>query len=106
MLQARSIGIMALVLLAGVTLAGMATAKETFLVNSQAVCGERIDFVERLKDTYFEKPISSGLSFNGSLVEVFASEKGSFTILVTQPDGASCLILNGLEWQAFKGHKI
>lgn len=35
-------------------------------------------------------------------IEVFASESGSFTIVNTRPDGLSCLIAAGENWQAIE----
>ena len=34
-----------------------------------------------------------------SLVEVFTSKAGSWTILVTQPKGATCIIGAGQSWE-------
>ncbi|NQU55934.1 MAG: hypothetical protein HQ513_01785 [Rhodospirillales bacterium] len=66
---------------------------------AQVVCVERVKFIERLRQLYAERPVSSGLNFNGVMVEVFASEGGHFTILATRPDGVSCLIASGKDWQ-------
>lgn len=62
-------------------------------------CAERNMIVERLDAGYSEKPVSMGLSVNGSVVEVFASTGGSFTIIATQPDGTSCILVTGQSWE-------
>lgn len=69
-------------------------------VETDIVCVDRIKFIERLKQSYGERQVSRGISFNGVMVEVFASDEGHFTILATRPDGVSCLIASGDEWQA------
>lgn len=45
---------------------------------------------------YQEAQVFSGLRADGSLVEVWASQaKGGWTLLVTTPDGVSCVIAVG-----------
>ena len=65
----------------------------------QPVCGMRTAFVSRLKERYSEHPVSVGLAANGVVIEVFAASSGSFTILVTRPEGVSCLVASGEGWQ-------
>jgi hypothetical protein len=36
---------------------------------------------------------------NGNIVELFTSEKGSWTLLLTLPTGVSCLIAAGDNWE-------
>ena len=43
--------------------------------------------------------VSVGLSSNGTLVEVLASKSGSWTMIYTKPDGASCVIATGQSWE-------
>ncbi len=66
---------------------------------ADVVCVDRVKFIEQLKLRYGERPVSRGINFNGVLVEVFASQEGHFTILATRPDGVSCLIASGENWQ-------
>jgi len=42
-----------------------------------------------------------GVSTNGSLVELYTSENGTWTLMLTRPDGVSCLIAAGQNWEAF-----
>ncbi len=67
---------------------------------AQTVCGDRSEFVNKLKNAYAEKPISLGLASNGSMIEVFASDNGTFSIVITQPGGTSCLVAAGDNWQS------
>ncbi len=66
---------------------------------SENVCLDRTKFVERLKLHYQERQVSNGINFNGMVVEVFTSPEGHFTILATSPDGISCIIASGDNWQ-------
>ena len=67
-------------------------------VQAQAVCGDREVIIDRLESAYQEKPVAVGLSGNGGVVELYLSDKGSWTLLLTQPTGVSCLIAAGDNW--------
>ncbi len=49
---------------------------------------------------YSEIPVAMGLASNGGVIEVLASENGSWTLLVTMPDGTSCVLAAGESWEA------
>jgi hypothetical protein len=42
--------------------------------------------------------VGQGLSVRGHLVEVFVSPKGSWTIVLSEPDGQSCFADAGDAW--------
>ncbi len=86
------------ILIAGLLFAGWIAFPPA--VQAQAVCGPRAEVVERLKNGFSEAPVSSGLSSNGSMVEVFATPSGSsWTIVMTRPNGRSCLVAAGEGWR-------
>lgn len=58
-------------------------------------CAPRPDLVEILSERGGENWHSSGLVQNGTVVETFAAENGNWTILITRPDGVSCLLAAG-----------
>ena len=62
-------------------------------------CGERDKIVAELEWKYGEYLQSAGLRNGTTMVEVFASESGSWSILYTQPDGTSCFVATGEAWQ-------
>ncbi len=66
---------------------------------AQAVCAERAELVSRLEKGYAESRRSLGLASNGAVFEVFLSEKGTWSLLVTHPDGQSCLVASGEAWE-------
>ncbi|QHQ36269.1 hypothetical protein [Algicella marina] len=74
-------------------LAGSAAAQ-------QKPCGEREQIVSRLGDKYGEARTARGLSHNNGMVEVYASEEtGTWTILITLPNGETCLVAAGDFWE-------
>jgi len=63
------------------------------------VCTTHEFMTDRLKKRYSEEPVSMGLSSNGGVMEVYASEEGTWTLIITRPDGTSCLIDAGEYWE-------
>jgi hypothetical protein len=68
----------------------------------QVPCGERDKIRTKLGKDYAERPVSLGLSSNGTLIEVLASKSGSWTMIYTMPDGASCVVATGQSWEDIK----
>ena len=66
---------------------------------AEPVCAEHQKIVDQLTNRYGETRQSLGLATNGSVVEVFASDAGTWTILVTDADGRTCLAAAGEAWQ-------
>lgn len=63
-------------------------------------CVKRADLLAHLARQYREAPAAVGLADNGALLEVFASRDGeTWTVAVTTPNGISCLIATGEQWQ-------
>ena len=65
---------------------------------AQTMCGERNKFLKHLSSGYSEAPVAMGLVSNGSILEVLASKDGTWTIIVTRPDGRSCVVAAGESW--------
>ncbi len=65
----------------------------------QQRCTKRPDIVRHLAKKFSETPVAIGLSGSGGVVEVLSSESGSWTIIITMPDGNSCLIAAGENWE-------
>ncbi len=69
---------------------------------AQAPCDDRAKIISRLAKKYKETPIAVGLSARG-LVEVLSTKDGkTWTIIVTSPNGYSCLVTAGTDWQIKK----
>tara|TARA_B100000315_G_C14284972_1_gene454777 strand:+ start:264 stop:629 length:366 start_codon:yes stop_codon:yes gene_type:complete len=64
-----------------------------------AVCGKRSALLTTLGGKFAEKTVSMGLAGNGTVVEILSSEDGTWTILMTAPNGVSCLLAGGDYWQ-------
>lgn len=66
---------------------------------AQASCGPREQLVKLLADQYKEDPVGIGLAQPGQVLEVFASQGGSWSMVMTMPDGKACLIAAGDNWE-------
>lgn len=63
-------------------------------------CAARDTVVQKLHDRFGEELRSLGLHQSDGIVEVYSSEStGTWTILMTRPDGMSCLIAAGQLWE-------
>ena len=62
-------------------------------------CGPRKHVVEFLDTRFGERLIARGLAESGQIVEIYASSKGTWTIIATAPSGVSCLIAGGEAWE-------
>ncbi len=67
------------------------TAHTGWPAEANNLCAKRQALVDRLASTFGETRRAYGSQASDGLVEVFASESGSWTILVTSPDGHSCI---------------
>ncbi|WP_142850637.1 hypothetical protein [Telmatospirillum sp. J64-1] len=65
----------------------------------QQVCADRKLILESLADEYAEAPTSIGVTNAGNMVEVLTTSDGmTWTILMTMPDGTSCVMAAGEDW--------
>ncbi len=83
---------------------GVFTAVLVTVLGAQAAvamphCGSRDDVVASLADQYDETHRASGLESETGLMEIWASDAGgSWTILLTRPDGQTCVMATGSHW--------
>lgn len=66
---------------------------------AQGMCGKRADMVKALNDKYSEFGKAIAIAGQVNLVEVFASKAGTWTILITTPEGKTCIIAAGNSWE-------
>jgi predicted methyltransferase len=70
--------------------------------SAQVPCGSRDVIVTTLGEKYKESRQSLGLvgQDGKSVIELFVSEKGTWTMLMTSAKGATCVVAAGVGWQA------
>lgn len=62
-------------------------------------CGGHVSVAEKLKQIFDEQPTSIGLASSGAVIEIFTSPVGTWTIVLTNPQGVSCLMATGEHWE-------
>ncbi|MEL6316778.1 MAG: hypothetical protein AAFR16_03955 [Pseudomonadota bacterium] len=70
------------------------------------VCGDRDIMVAHLDRHYGEVRRGAGLQSANGVMELFVSETGSWTLLLTRPNGRSCPVAAGEAWQQEEGVAI
>ncbi|MGI9512471.1 MAG: hypothetical protein ACR2OL_06175 [Anderseniella sp.] len=86
---------------AAVVLAGTSFMPEDADARSTK-CGSHKDVVAFLGKKYKETRIGMGLINAGQMMELFMSEQGSWTMLITRPDGVTCFGPVGKNWTHIK----
>ena len=84
-----------IILALGVAFIGLPTGP----ASAEQVCGERTKLMTQLGDKYAEAPVAMGLTSAGSVIEVLTSPSGSWTFLITYPNGPTCMVASGKHWE-------
>lgn len=67
---------------------------------SPQTCADRSVVIEHLADRYGETRIWVALGHDGTMVETFAAlNTGTWSLIVTRPGGATCLVAAGQSFQ-------
>ncbi len=67
---------------------------------AQSVCMAHPELANQLDSRFSEAPVAIGLANNNVVVEVFSNGDGStWTMVLTQPDGMSCVMATGEDWE-------
>jgi hypothetical protein len=62
-------------------------------------CGPHKKIVEMLSKRFSEVPKAIGIVGEKRIMEVFLSKKGTWTILVTNSEGLTCILAAGDDWE-------
>ena len=66
-------------------------------------CNDRDNVLDLLKNQYSEAQDAIGVANNGGLVEVLSTGDGdTWSIIITTPNGTSCLVAAGEGWRVFE----
>lgn len=68
-----------------------------FPAMAQTQCGPRAEVLSQLETKYAEIPVGMGITEKG-VIELTAGPSG-FTLIYSLPNGQSCLIADGLQWE-------
>ncbi|ODT08758.1 MAG: hypothetical protein ABS58_01090 [Mesorhizobium sp. SCN 65-20] len=77
-----------------------ALSSSTVPSTAASECAARSDVVMSLEESYGEDPVAVGVVNPNLILEVFVSDGGTWTIVVTDTDGKSCVISAGEGWDS------
>lgn len=81
-------------------LLGMAVMVIAFKAEAQQLrCGSHDKVIKFLGDKYNETKVGMGLLSSGRMMELYISKGGSWTMLLTSPDGTTCFGPVGKHWK-------
>ena len=64
-------------------------------------CDQRARVIGHLAQKYKEAPVAIGVTSTGGMVEVLTTgDGGTWTIILSNPNGTSCLVAAGEGWRA------
>ena len=71
--------------------------------DAMPACAQRTVVLEYFKQKYREEPAARGLANDGRVLEVLTTRTGStWTIIMTLPDGRSCVVAAGESWDTVR----
>lgn len=62
---------------------------------AETQCADHADLAKALADQYQEQQRFIGIDTNGNLLEMWVSPGGTFTALLPQPGGQTCIVAAG-----------
>jgi hypothetical protein len=94
--RARALATSSVVVILGAVAMSHPAAAE----QAPSACGPHPDVVKALGDRFHETQSATALTSAGTLLEVLTATDGStWTIIVSRPDGLSCVVAAGQNWQ-------
>jgi hypothetical protein len=80
-------------------LASALVLASTIAAQAQPNCGPHGDLVAHLSQNYQERQLGYGTVGNFAIVEIYASTAGTWTVVVTDVAGKSCIVAAGEGWE-------
>ena len=78
---------------------GTALALSTPSAQAQFICGGHSDLVAGLAQAFQQKQIGYGVVGEAAIVEIYVSANGTWSMLVTDVQGRSCIFATGDGWE-------
>jgi hypothetical protein len=78
---------------------GTALALSTLSAQAQFICGGHSDLVAGLAQAFQQKQIGYGVVSEAAIVEIYVAANGTWSMLVTDVKGRSCIFATGDGWE-------
>jgi hypothetical protein len=66
---------------------------------AEQACMKRDVLVKQLTEKYQEKPAGQGIVQGTAVLEVYVSDKGTFTMVTSYANGVACILSVGDSWE-------
>lgn len=67
--------------------------------SAQTLCGKRLDLLFQLAQRFGEVPNAIGITDQGALLDLVVAPTGTWTMMLTVPGGATCVVATGQHWE-------
>jgi hypothetical protein len=84
---------------------GVAILAGSGSAQAQTLCAQHDKLVALLESKYGEQQRAYGLVGSSAMLEVLVSEKHTFTVISTHPNGLSCIVAAGDNWETMEPKK-
>jgi hypothetical protein len=88
-----------------VVAASLFCASSALAQQSLPPCGPRAAILEQLARDFSEVPVARGLASNGTVLKLLVSPAGTWTMLISLPNGTSCFGAAGEMWDVIDKEK-
>ena len=78
---------------------GTALALSTLPAQAQFICGGHSEIVAGLAQAFQQKQIGYGVVGEAAIVEIYVAANGTWSMLVTDVKGRSCIFATGDGWE-------
>lgn len=90
-----------------IVLVGIVALVSSFKAEARSArCGHHSEVTQFLKEKYHETRVGMGLINAGQMMELYISERGTWTMLITRPDGVTCFGPVGKSWTHIKAKPV
>ena len=72
---------------------------QTSTRNAMLPCGDTKELMKVLSEKYGESPIGIGINTQGEMTTLFVSKAGTYTFVISSPNGQSCVASGGTDWE-------
>ena len=62
-------------------------------------CAPHEEVERHLAERFAEQPVGIGVTLQGALMEVFAGPEGTWTVVISNPNGITCMVAAGEGWR-------
>ena len=95
------------VLIASLVASGAVLLPASASAGTPKVCSEHSKVLGKFAEVYKENRVAGGLTRDGRLVEVLSTDDGrTWTIVVSKPNGETCVIMAGEGWRKLKVKEV